>query len=123
MLRKIVTAVILVPLLVLIVGFAVANRQTVAISFDPFDNLHPAYAVTLPLFAVIFIVLILGVVIGGIAGWVGQGRRRRAGRRLDAEVRALHDEVDSMRRKFAASEPAEKSEPVRPPLILPPTVP
>ena len=33
--RKIVTAVILIPLAVIIVTFAVANRQIITVSFDP----------------------------------------------------------------------------------------
>ena len=38
MLRKIVAAVILVPLAIIIIAFAVANRQIVTVSFDPFNS-------------------------------------------------------------------------------------
>ena len=100
MFRKIVTAIIVVPLAVVIIAFAVANRQTVTVSFDPFSSASPAYAATLPLFAVIFVVLILGVLIGGIAAWIRQGKWRRTARQLDAEVRALHEEMDAIRRRF-----------------------
>ena len=41
MFRKIVTAIIVVPLVVIIVAFAVANRQTVTVSFDPFSSAAP----------------------------------------------------------------------------------
>ena len=54
------------------------------VSFDPFDRATPAYAVTLPLFVLIFIMLILGVAVGGIAAWFTQGKRRRHRRRLEA---------------------------------------
>ena len=106
MFRKIVTAIIVVPLAVVIVAFAVANRQAVTVSFDPFSAASPAYAATLPLFAIIFAVLILGVLIGGIAAWIRQGKWRRAARRLDGEVRALHDEMDAIRRRFGTPEQA-----------------
>ena len=43
MLRKLVTALILVPLAIVLVAFAVANRQTVVVSFDPFDELGRRY--------------------------------------------------------------------------------
>jgi uncharacterized integral membrane protein len=76
MLRTVVTAVILIPLALIIVGFAVANRQPVTISFDPFDSSHPAYSMTLPLFVVIFLLVILGVLVGGTAAWLRQGRWR-----------------------------------------------
>ena len=42
MFRKIVTAVIVIPLAVVILAFAVANRQIVTVSFDPFSSANPA---------------------------------------------------------------------------------
>ncbi len=114
MFRKIVTAIIVVPLAVVIVAFAVANRQTVTVSFDPFSAASPAYAATLPLFVIIFAVLILGVLIGGIAAWIRQGKWRRAARRLDGEVRALHDEMETIRRRFGTPEQAVAPRGARP---------
>ena len=115
-LRKIVTALIVVPLAAAIVAFAVANRQTVTVSFDPFSAAAPAYAATLPLFALIFAVLILGVVVGGFAAWIRQGKWRRSARRLDSEVRALQDEMDAIRRRVGS--PAQQ--PPGPPVVIPP---
>ena len=80
MFRKIVTAVIVIPLAAIIIAFAVANRQWVTVSFDPFSSASPAYAATMPLFVLIFIVLILGVIVGGIAAWIRQSKWRRAAR-------------------------------------------
>ena len=97
MLRKIVTAIILVPLAILIIAFAVANRQIATVSFDPFSATEPAAAVTLPLFALIIVLLIVGVVVGGAAAWLRQGEWRRRARRLEREV-------DALRRKLAALE-------------------
>jgi uncharacterized integral membrane protein len=121
MFRKIVTAIIVVPLAAVIIAFAVANRQTVTVSFDPFSSASPAYAATLPLFAAIFAVLILGVVIGGIAAWIRQSKWRRTARKLDADVRALHDELETIRRRFGSSEPAA-AEP-SPMTVIPPPIP
>ena len=45
-LRKIVAAVILVPLAIVIIAFAVANRQIVTVSLDPFSSERPAASVT-----------------------------------------------------------------------------
>jgi uncharacterized integral membrane protein len=100
MLRKIVSAVILIPLGILIVGFAVANRQAVTISFDPFDASHPAYALTLPLFVTIILLVILGVIIGGIAAWLRQGKWRASARRAEAQNRELSAEVAQLRRRL-----------------------
>ena len=122
-LRKIVSAVVFVPLIVVLVLFAVANRQTVTVSFDPFSSASPAYAATLPLFAVIFVVLIVGVLIGGAAAWLRQGKWRRAARRLDGEVRALHDEMETIRRRFGTAERPPSSEEAGPFPIIPPPIP
>ena len=120
MLRRILTAIVVIPLVVLLVGFAVANRQIVTVSFDPFDAAHPAYALTLPLFGIVFVILIVGVVIGGIASWIGQRRWRRSSRRHEAEARKLRAELDAQRRQPSLRESGpERVEP----LLLPPTVP
>jgi uncharacterized integral membrane protein len=122
MFRKILTAIIVVPLAAVIVAFAVANRQTVTVSFDPFSSAAPAYAVALPLFAVILLVLIVGVLVGGFAAWLRQGKWRRGARRFEGEVRALHSEMDAVRRRFGTSDkPPTPAEPA--PLVIPPPIP
>jgi uncharacterized integral membrane protein len=118
--RKILSAAILVPLAVILIAFAVANRGSVTISFDPFSATQPAYSANVPLFGLMFLLVIIGVIIGGVATWLGQHRYRRAARRLDAEVRQLHEEIDSARRRFA-SDAAPGMEP-RPVLTIPPPV-
>jgi uncharacterized integral membrane protein len=120
MFRRIVIAVIVIPLAVIVVAFAVANRQVVTVSFDPFSSSNPAYAASLPLFVLIFILVILGVIIGGIAAWVRQSPWRRTARKLDADVRALHDELEAIRRQFGARPPPPPTEAQRLPVIPPP---
>jgi uncharacterized integral membrane protein len=122
MFRKIVTAIIVIPLVAAIVAFAVANRQTVTVSFDPLSSTAPAYAATLPLFAVLFVVLIVGVLIGGIAAWIRQGKWRRTARKLDGEVRALHEELETIRRRFGTSEKPPPQD-VSPLAEIPPPLP
>ncbi len=122
MVRRIILTLILVPLAAVIIAFAVANRQWVTVSFDPFSSTNPAYAATLPLFAFIFVSLILGVVIGGIVAWVGQAKWRRSARKLDSDVRVLHQELDAVRRRFA-SEPTPASADPSPYTVIPPPIP
>jgi uncharacterized integral membrane protein len=123
MFRKVVTAVIVIPLAIVIVAFAVANRQVVTVSFDPFSSASPAYAASLPLFVLIFVLVILGVIIGGVAAWLRQASWRRTARRLDADVRTLHQELEAMRRR-AAEEDARREAAVRSslPAVAPPAV-
>ena len=104
LIRKIIAAIILVPLAVIIIAFAVANRQIITVSFDPFSVTEPAAAITLPLFALIILLLIVGVVIGGAAAWLRQSRWRSTARRLERELAELRTKVDAM--GGSASEPA-----------------
>jgi uncharacterized integral membrane protein len=102
LLRRIVAAIVLVPLAVIIIAFAVANRQEVMISFDPFDASQSAYSRTTWLFVPIFAALIIGVLIGGLASWLRQGKWRGAARRFERELQVL-------RGKLAALEGMEES--------------
>jgi len=98
LLRKIVAAVILIPLAIVIVAFGVANRQLVTLSFDPFSADRPASSLSLPLFILVIGLLILGVVIGGVATWLSHGRWRRAARRFEREAQVLRGEIAALRR-------------------------
>jgi uncharacterized integral membrane protein len=118
--RKIVTGIIVVPLAVIIIAFAVANRQIVTVSFDPFSSTAPAYAANLPLFVLIFIVLILGVIVGGVGSWIGQAKWRRGHRSLDAEVRQLRSEVDTIEARIMMRQAPTAPGAPPPPVIPPP---
>lgn len=96
MLRKIVTALIVIPLAIVIIAFAVANRQIVTVSFDPFSASDPAAVVTLPLFALVILLLIIGVVVGGVAAWFGRGGGRRAVRRLERDAHELRAKLAAL---------------------------
>jgi uncharacterized integral membrane protein len=93
LLRKIVAAIVLVPIAVIIIAFAVANRETVTVSFDPFSGHDPAATVSLPLFALVLLLLIIGVVIGGLASWLRQGKWRGAARRFERELLLLRGKL------------------------------
>jgi hypothetical protein len=90
-------ALILLPVAIVVVLLAVANRTPVLVSLDPFTPEAPEFATTLPLFAVIFAAVMAGVVIGGVAAWLAQGKHRRARRQYGREVRHLRNEAERLR--------------------------
>jgi len=92
-LRKIVAAIVLAPIAAVLIAFAIANRQGVVISFDPFDAAHPIYALATWLFVPIFVALIVGVLIGGLASWLAQGKWRRIARQFERELQALRGKL------------------------------
>jgi uncharacterized integral membrane protein len=104
--RKFFTALIVIPLGLLFVVFAVANRHFVIVSFDPFNSRDPSVATAMPLFALIIVVAILGVLAGGIATWFRQGYWRRAARQHEADARQARAELADLRASTAAAAPA-----------------
>ena len=54
-------------------------------------------AFQLPLFAVIFAAVMLGVVLGGTASWLAQGKTRKSRRRLRRETRQLRYETERLK--------------------------
>jgi uncharacterized integral membrane protein len=101
--RKFFTALVVIPLGIIFIVFAVANRHLVTVSFDPFNSTDPSVAVRLPLFVVIILVAILGVAAGGMATWFRQRHWRRAARQHEADARRARSEAVDLRAAAVAS--------------------
>jgi len=90
-------ALVLIPVALVIVLFSVANRAPVRVSLDPFSRDLPTLSYDLPLFAVVLAAIFLGVLVGGLASWIAQGKHRKAARRGRREVEALRSETEALR--------------------------
>jgi uncharacterized integral membrane protein len=101
--RKFLTALVLIPLGLIFIVFAVANRHLVTVSFDPFNSSDPSAGVTLPLFVAIIAVAIAGVAAGGCATWFRQRHWRRAARQHEADARQARAQLADLRAAVAAS--------------------
>ncbi len=89
---------IIIPLAVIFLAFAYANRHFVAVSFDPLDDAGAGpYALQGPLFVVILGAVAIGVIAGSVATWFGQGRNRRAARENRAEAERLRADLQAAR--------------------------
>ncbi len=75
---------LLTPLALAIVAFAVLNRQVVSVVPDV-----PEFSFEAPLFAIMFACGALGALAGGFVTWVGQGKHRRNAREAKAEATRL----------------------------------
>lgn len=92
--RIVVVALVAIILLL----FAFANQQTVTVSFDPFSSPeNSALATNEPLFAVVIVSAMLGVIAGSAVTWFSQGRHRRAVRRHRADAAKWRAEAESLR--------------------------
>ena len=96
-------SLVLLPIAVLVILLAVANRDPVRLSLDPFSP-DPVFSVSLPLYAILFGAVALGIVVGGIFTWLGQGKARRQVRHRGREIRRLEGETERLK-AYAPPEP------------------
>ncbi|MGO4872943.1 MAG: lipopolysaccharide assembly protein LapA domain-containing protein [Roseiarcus sp.] len=90
--------VLIAPVAIVLLIFAFANRHFVTVSFDPFASGDiPAFAIDAPLFVVLIGAMMIGVVAGGAATWLAQGKYRRAARQSRAEADTWRAEAERMR--------------------------
>lgn len=87
---------VLLPIAIVIVLLAVANRGTVNVSLDPFSP-EPVFLYQFPLYAVVFAAVVLGVIIGGVGAWFAQGQTRRVARENRQEADRYAREAAKLR--------------------------
>jgi uncharacterized integral membrane protein len=90
--KSVLNWIVFLPIALLVLIFAVVNRQVVTVVLDPFGSDIPGLRFEAPLFAMIFIFLALGMIIGSVITWIRQGRHRRALRDARAEIASLRAE-------------------------------
>jgi uncharacterized integral membrane protein len=90
-LKKLFAWLLLPPVALIIIMFAIANRAPVTVDFDPLP-----FALVVPLYAVVMFAMLLGLLFGGVAAWLTAGKWRRRARERGRESRKL--EADLARR-------------------------
>ncbi len=93
--RRILRWVVGLPIVVLVVGFAVANRKWVTLSFNPFTQDVPS--IDLPLWILFFLGIFVGAIVGWSSAWLTQGKHRKAARAARGEVSKLQVELSDLR--------------------------
>ncbi len=78
----------------LLILFAVSNRETVSIGLWP---LLPAAALAMPRYLLVLGTLLIGFVVGQLVTWIAGRRWRREARRLRDRVAALELELEAER--------------------------
>ena len=89
MLNRFVIVAIFVPLAIILIALAVANRGMVAFTVDPFNPGNPALTIDLPLFVLLFAAAGLGLIVGSLVTWWKQGRYRKLARQREQEIQSL----------------------------------
>lgn len=109
MLRRVLSLLIAFPVGILLIAIAVSNRQPVQLVLDPFRPEAPALALELPFYFYLLGALVAGVILGGIATWMGQGRWRRTARTQGQRAARWQAEADRLARERDHSVAAKKT--------------
>ncbi len=97
--RRIFWLLIAIPAAVVLVTLAVANRHEVRLVLDPFRPDTPVVSLLLPFYAYLFVAMLIGVIVGGVAMWASQGRWRKSARLKAKEAARWHAEADRLTRE------------------------
>ena len=79
------TLIFTIPLTIILVLFALVNRQGIEISLWPFP-----WSFTLPAFLLILGTLFIGFMLGGMTVWVSQHTQRHQQKKLEREMAELN---------------------------------
>jgi uncharacterized integral membrane protein len=97
MIMRFVKLIIFVPIAIVLIVLSVANRHAVTVALNPFRPEDNVLALTLPLFVLLLLVLMIGVVLGSMVTWFSQGKHRKRAREEAHEARKWRDEAGRQR--------------------------
>lgn len=104
--RKLIFVLLVVPLGVLLVALAVVNRKHVLLILDPFGGAEPGMLLEAPLFLFLLGAFALGLAVGGLATWLGQGKWRKKARVEARDAREWHRQADRLEKELEGADAA-----------------
>lgn len=97
--RNFFAGLVLVLLGVLLVALAVVNRMPVMLGLNPFDS-RSGFGIEAPLFLFLLGAFALGLVIGGLATWLSQGKWRKTARAEAREASTWRRQADRLEKEL-----------------------
>lgn len=86
--------IVTIPVMVIVVVFAVANRDDVLLRFWPLP-----WSSELPVYLIVLGCLFLGFVLGGVVTWLSGAPRRRRARRTAERAREMSRQLAELQRR------------------------
>ena len=87
----------------ILMPIGIANRQPVTLNLDPFGRTGTPLAAEMSLSLLMFLVFMLGLLVGGLATWAGQGKWRRTARIKSREAFQYKAQADRLAREQDAT--------------------
>ena len=112
--KKLISWIFWVPVGVILIVIAVSNRQIVTFTIDPISKTDPLFSFSLPLYLLLFAAILCGILFGGVAAWLGQGKWRKNARVMTGEAAKWREEAAKLR-----EEARQKISPATPALPAP----
>jgi uncharacterized integral membrane protein len=112
--------IVTLPITLVVLIFALSNREAVGLTFWPFDAI-----IDLPIYLVVLGGVLLGFLLGGLIAWLAGGRVRRQARRLQQEARRQAAEIADLKKRQGVPAPPQAggtalvAQSARPPLPAP----
>lgn len=101
--KNLIKTLALLCFLIVLLVMGIANRHGVALHFDPINPSNPVIeSWILPLYMVIFAMLLFGILIGGTVVWISQHRFRAEARRLKKQLRNEKKELVKTKQDLAS---------------------
>jgi hypothetical protein len=104
--RKVIFALLVVPLGVVLVALAVVNRKPVELIVDPFGGAESQLSLQAPLFLFVLGGFAAGLIVGGLATWLGQGKWRRVAREETRQARDWRRQADRLEKELEGLHPS-----------------
>ncbi len=102
--RRLLAALIVLPLALLLVALAVVNRKPVTLGLNPFDG-ATGFGIEAPLFLFLLGAFALGLIVGGLATWLGQSEWRLMARTQAREATAWRRQAERLEKELESADP------------------
>ena len=97
---KLIHWLVTLPLAIIIVLFAVSNRDGVTVTFWPIP-----VAIEAPLYLIVLLALAVGFLVGELVAWINGRHHRRHARRRARRIEELERELGATQAKLPKHEP------------------
>jgi uncharacterized integral membrane protein len=103
-LRRILLWIFWLPIAIIVISFAVANRQWTRLSLDPFSSTSPFLTIEMPLWLLFIVGVFIGLIVGWAMCWFAQGKHRKLARERAKDIVRLQSELETEKISPAFSE-------------------
>ena len=102
--RKLILVLVVLPLALVLITLAVVNRKPALLVLDPLGGTEPGLSLEAPLFLLLLGAFAFGLVVGGIATWIGQGKWRRLAREETRQARDWRRQADRLEKELEGTD-------------------